>query len=253
MVSDGRRHHRCQNPREPGHIFCREHGPNDDSKAVAVWTPPARVEQAIVLAPVHNQCWAHTGVRGHLTRCHNRPTPSSRAGRYCSTHAYLYRLPSEEECAVCMEPNDETKDVPLSCGHLFHATCLDRWLQTNAHPQCPKCRVPLTEAERQRYHVPEPGPTLLESLRGVLGGYARILTEMGQELRRMSREEPGDNALDVTALLANSMDLDLLINMMGRLSMQRIQDEIRGMIQSHAGLAGLLASQLNGLFGAAGR
>ncbi|CAI9785330.1 unnamed protein product [Fraxinus pennsylvanica] len=47
---------------------------------------------------------------------------------------------STVECAVCLcgiDDGDETRE--LSCNHLFHRVCLDRWLGYG-HVTCPLCR-----------------------------------------------------------------------------------------------------------------
>ncbi|KAH0463618.1 hypothetical protein IEQ34_008200 [Dendrobium chrysotoxum] len=44
------------------------------------------------------------------------------------------------ECVICLSPFDEGEDVRQlsSCRHLFHATCIDLWL--NVHSNCLMCR-----------------------------------------------------------------------------------------------------------------
>jgi hypothetical protein len=51
----------------------------------------------------------------------------------------LINYDEEVECAVCMrkiEDDDETRD--LRCDHLFHISCLDRWL-AHHHTTSPLC------------------------------------------------------------------------------------------------------------------
>lgn len=46
----------------------------------------------------------------------------------------------DAECTICMctvEHGDEIRE--LQCNHLFHAACLDRWIELN-HLECPLCR-----------------------------------------------------------------------------------------------------------------
>jgi len=49
----------------------------------------------------------------------------------------------EDECAICKEPMSHGKK--LSCGHIFHLTCLRQWLEqsTSESYKCPMCRAPL--------------------------------------------------------------------------------------------------------------
>ncbi|PKU76694.1 RING-H2 finger protein ATL8 [Dendrobium catenatum] len=45
-----------------------------------------------------------------------------------------------QECVICLSAfndGEEVKKLP-SCGHLFHAVCIDMWL--NSHSSCPLCR-----------------------------------------------------------------------------------------------------------------
>ncbi|PKU85668.1 RING-H2 finger protein ATL8 [Dendrobium catenatum] len=44
------------------------------------------------------------------------------------------------ECVICLSTFNEGDEVSqlLSCKHLFHASCIDLWL--NTHNNCPICR-----------------------------------------------------------------------------------------------------------------
>jgi hypothetical protein len=48
------------------------------------------------------------------------------------------------DCAVCLGEFQEEEKVRLlpSCLHVFHADCVDTWLQDNAN--CPLCRAAIT-------------------------------------------------------------------------------------------------------------
>ncbi|PKU74888.1 Putative RING-H2 finger protein ATL71 [Dendrobium catenatum] len=55
------------------------------------------------------------------------------------------RAATTECCVICLEnydDMDEGEENPVkilpSCGHVFHATSVDLWLQRN--PTCPMCR-----------------------------------------------------------------------------------------------------------------
>ncbi|KAH0460371.1 hypothetical protein IEQ34_011034 [Dendrobium chrysotoxum] len=55
------------------------------------------------------------------------------------------RAASSDCCILCLtdyEEEEEREDNPLrllpDCGHVFHARCVDTWLQQ--HPTCPMCR-----------------------------------------------------------------------------------------------------------------
>lgn len=55
-----------------------------------------------------------------------------------------------DSCAICIDTLEDDDDVRgLTCGHAFHASCLDPWL-TNRRACCPLCKAD--------YYVPKPRP-----------------------------------------------------------------------------------------------
>lgn len=53
-----------------------------------------------------------------------------------------------DTCAICLDTLEDEEDVRgLSCGHAFHAACLDPWL-TSRRACCPLCKAD--------YYVPKP-------------------------------------------------------------------------------------------------
>ena len=55
-----------------------------------------------------------------------------------------------DQCAICIENLDDDDEVRgLSCGHAFHAGCLDPWL-TGRRACCPLCKAD--------FYVPKPRP-----------------------------------------------------------------------------------------------
>ncbi|KAL4913238.1 hypothetical protein BDW62DRAFT_168633 [Aspergillus aurantiobrunneus] len=45
------------------------------------------------------------------------------------------------ECSICMEAFDDDDSIRvLTCGHIFHATCLDPWF-TKRQARCPLCKT----------------------------------------------------------------------------------------------------------------
>ncbi|KAK7393775.1 hypothetical protein VNO78_22339 [Psophocarpus tetragonolobus] len=64
-------------------------------------------------------------------------TPTLRFGSMCGCKQ------PQHECCVCLskfEPESEINN--LSCGHLFHKVCLEKWLDY-WNLTCPLCRTPL--------------------------------------------------------------------------------------------------------------
>merc|ERR1712000_40590 len=56
-----------------------------------------------------------------------------------------------DACAICIEPLEDDEDIRgLTCGHAFHAGCVDPWL-TSRRACCPLCKAD--------YYVPKPRPT----------------------------------------------------------------------------------------------
>lgn len=59
-----------------------------------------------------------------------------------------------DSCAICIDPLEDDDDVRgLTCGHAFHAVCLDPWL-TNRRACCPLCKAD--------YYTPKPRPAPAE-------------------------------------------------------------------------------------------
>ncbi|KAI4249465.1 MAG: hypothetical protein LQ352_005629 [Teloschistes flavicans] len=55
-----------------------------------------------------------------------------------------------DSCAICIDTLEDDDDVRgLTCGHAFHASCLDPWL-TSRRACCPLCKAD--------YYIPKPRP-----------------------------------------------------------------------------------------------
>ncbi|KAL2016364.1 hypothetical protein VTK56DRAFT_3822 [Thermocarpiscus australiensis] len=61
---------------------------------------------------------------------------------------------SGDTCAICIDTLEDDDDVRgLTCGHAFHAVCLDPWLTTR-RASCPLCKAD--------YYTPKPRPQAAE-------------------------------------------------------------------------------------------
>ncbi|KAI1451968.1 hypothetical protein F4805DRAFT_471219 [Annulohypoxylon moriforme] len=55
-----------------------------------------------------------------------------------------------DTCAICIDTLEDDDDIRgLTCGHAFHAVCIDPWL-TNRRASCPLCKAD--------YYTPKPRP-----------------------------------------------------------------------------------------------
>lgn len=55
-----------------------------------------------------------------------------------------------DTCAICIDTLEDNDDIRgLTCGHAFHAVCIDPWL-TNRRASCPLCKAD--------YYTPKPRP-----------------------------------------------------------------------------------------------
>lgn len=64
----------------------------------------------------------------------------------CPVHrwASLGALPCPiQACSICLCDVEDAESIKeLSCGHFYHAPCLDSWLKVK--DSCPACRQPVT-------------------------------------------------------------------------------------------------------------
>jgi hypothetical protein len=63
------------------------------------------------------------------------------------TRKHLAKRKEEEDvCAICLENFRNDKGVKLTCGHLYHKTCIDKW--TAVSDACPLCKRTISPALR---------------------------------------------------------------------------------------------------------
>ncbi|KAL3380964.1 hypothetical protein AABB24_001217 [Solanum stoloniferum] len=78
-----------------------------------------------------------------------QPPPFTDEGRYCAV--CLYEVISGENC----------RKLP-KCGHVFHAECVDTWLQRNR--TCPLCRREVTYQRRDETVISRAEDFILEKI-----------------------------------------------------------------------------------------
>lgn len=82
-----------------------------------------------------------------------------------------------DTCAICIDTIEDDDDVRgLTCGHAFHAVCLDPWL-TSRRACCPLCKAD--------YYTPKPRPPAPEATETGTGVIAVTLAPDGRHRMNM--------------------------------------------------------------------
>lgn len=53
-------------------------------------------------------------------------------------------VPSPGECTLCGHPPEDTKNVTLDCGHVYHENCVKGWMMTSYSAKCQACRAEIS-------------------------------------------------------------------------------------------------------------
>ena len=57
-------------------------------------------------------------------------------------------------CAICLESIEEDEQIrELRCGHIYHANCLELWVE-KAHHNCPLCNYDMLGSEKTKIKTP---------------------------------------------------------------------------------------------------
>ena len=68
-------------------------------------------------------------------------------------------LRNEWRCTICLRIIDPNECEITSCGHCFHADCLNSWMNycssENNQPNCPECRAFFQHRKLREYHRPK--------------------------------------------------------------------------------------------------
>jgi len=85
---------------------------------------------------------------------------------------------SGDTCAICIDTLEDDDDVRgLTCGHAFHAACIDPWLTTR-RACCPLCKTD--------YYTPKPRPQATEAGDGTAGVIHVTLTGNSRSNNRIN-------------------------------------------------------------------
>ncbi|RHY09866.1 hypothetical protein DYB36_008075 [Aphanomyces astaci] len=57
----------------------------------------------------------------------------------------------DNDCVVCMNPNNSNESLVLPCGHIFHEACIGSWLRLRS--TCPTCRYQFEKEISGRYAI----------------------------------------------------------------------------------------------------
>ncbi|CRL08574.1 CLUMA_CG021410, isoform A [Clunio marinus] len=91
-------------------------------------------------------------------------------------------------CPICSEillPSDVLYSTP--CGHIFHVSCLNRWLSNNN--TCPQCRQSATQVTVHRIFLPEVNFQDQDSLIERMNEINRQKIEYENKLKRIEQEK----------------------------------------------------------------
>ncbi|KAL8381404.1 hypothetical protein RB595_005598 [Gaeumannomyces hyphopodioides] len=111
-----------------------------------------------------------------------RPSESEEDDEHINAALPPEFMTSGDTCAICIDSLDDDEDVRgLTCGHAFHAVCVDPWL-TSRRACCPLCKAD--------YYTPKPRPAAPEGTAGAENTATGVITVVLPENGRRSNRQP---------------------------------------------------------------
>ena len=114
-------------------------------------------------------------------------------------------------CPICLEEYDNESAFALPCGHMYHADCIERWLENK--DECPVCRTPAREnaddvVTRPLENQAVRRRTRLETGKQIIRGVSNMLSLLSPTVRewQSSQLEPMLATRQVENLLQQVID-----------------------------------------------
>lgn len=96
---------------------------------------------------------------GDIPRCggvckNGKPCTAVRKkeNEFCGRHL---PFPDDQECPICYEMVTRKESQVLKCKHIFHTSCIQRWLGDMNKNSCPTCRA-VIKGRKRRVVQPQP-------------------------------------------------------------------------------------------------
>lgn len=137
----------------------RQHSPIRTSERQEQQDTPVTTNQrehnvaiSFMMQPLAGRSVSLTDLFQQLTQDGNDPTSNNamsiaELNHHTTIETYNSQNSLHDTCAVCREPFNSGQPVRriVRCGHVFHTTCMDRWLES--HSTCPLCMQTIVPPE----------------------------------------------------------------------------------------------------------